>query len=191
MRKALRIIISIPLLLATLFGLLLGALSLNEWWPVVDDKYAVQGGDKSPVPPTIKVLTWNIGYAAMDRETDFFMDGGKMSRGRSVDAVKTNLAAVESVLRERKPDFALLQEVDVDSARSYGVAEKAQLEQSFSSYASIFTRNYNVPFVPVPVSHPMGGAQSAILTLRRLRPPRHAARRPRHAHDHGGSVLAA
>lgn len=170
MAKPLRIGIAIVASLVGLFLLLLAILSLTEWWPAVDETYTVSGGVPGAVPPALKIVTWNVGYAGLDSQTDFFMDGGKMSRGRSAEAVRENMAAITQVLRDHHPDIALLQEVDIEAARSYGIPEKAQLQQSFSEYASVFTQNYKVPFVPVPPSHPMGGAQSGIFALSRTQP---------------------
>jgi endonuclease/exonuclease/phosphatase family metal-dependent hydrolase len=156
--------------LASLGALAVGALVLSEWAPPAFESYRVSGGAPGPLDSPVKILTWNVGYAAMDRETDFFMDGGKLSRGRSAEAVQKNLAAIQAVLTTRRPDVALLQEVDVAAPRSYGIDERAQLSSTLSGYASVFTQNYKVPFVPVPLSQPMGGVSSGLLSLLRTTP---------------------
>ena len=165
-----RIGLSGALALLALGALGITALVLTEWTPPADETYRVIGGTAGPLGSTVKLLTWNVGYAAMDRETDFFMDGGKLSHGRSVEAVQQNLAAIQSVLRTRQPDVALLQEVDVSAQRSYGIDERTLLSNTLPGYASVFTQNYNVPFVPVPVSRPMGGVRSGLLSLLRTTP---------------------
>ncbi len=158
------------LVLVALGAMGIAALVLTEWVPPTDETYQVSGGTAGPLGSPVKLLTWNVGYAAMDRDTDFFMDGGKLSRGRSIDAVQQNLAAIQSVLRTRQPDVALLQEVDVSAQRSYGIDERARLSNTLPGYASVFTQNFNVPFVPVPISRPMGGVRSGLLSLLRTTP---------------------
>ena len=149
---------------------LLGVLTLTEWWPPKDVAQAVVGGAPGPLPTRLTLLTWNIGYAAMDRQTDFFMDGGRMSLGRSGSAVRANLAAIGALLRTRAPDVVILQEVDERARRSHGVGERASLERVLGDYAHTFTPNYRVPYVPVPLGHAMGGVRSGLLTLSRVTP---------------------
>lgn len=170
MRRALKIAALALAALVALFVLLVGGLTLSEWWPPPDESLKVSGGAATPLPAELKLLTWNIGYAAMDSETDFFMDGGRMSHGRSAEAVQANLAAITAVLREHKPDLVMLQEVDMHASRSYGIDERGQLEASLKDYAAAFTTNYNVPYVPVPFGSPMGGVRSGLLTLTRTTP---------------------
>ena len=76
-----RIGLSGALALLALGALGITALVLTEWTPPADETYRVIGGTAGPLGSTVKLLTWNVGYAAMDRETDFFMDGGKLSQG--------------------------------------------------------------------------------------------------------------
>ena len=108
-RTFVRVGLSGALVLVALGAMGIAALVLTEWVPPTDETYQVSGGTAGPLGSPVKLLTWNVGYAAMDRDTDFFMDGGKLSRGRSIDAVQQNLAAIQSVLRTRQPDVALLQ----------------------------------------------------------------------------------
>lgn len=170
MRKGLKIAaISIAAVVGALL-LLIAGVTLTEWWPPLDESLPVSGGTAAPLPAELKLLTWNVGYAAMDSETDFFMDGGHMSLGRSAEAVQANLTAIAAVLRERKPDLAMLQEVDMRAHRSYDLDERSQLEASLKDHAATFTTNYKVPYVPVPFGRAMGGVHSGLLTLTRATP---------------------
>jgi hypothetical protein len=49
----------------------------------------------SSQPQGLTLLTWNLGYAGLDRYTDFFMDGGRMSHPRSKKSVQENLEAIQ------------------------------------------------------------------------------------------------
>ena len=169
-RKIARGAIGLSILAGATVGLGIGLLLLSEWQPPTDETYAVTGGSPGPLPATLRLISWNVGYAAMDRQTDFFMDGGRMSRGRSAAAVQENLTQIQTLLQTRRPDVALLQEVDQPSTRSYRIDERAQITAGLPDYAPIYTLNYNVPYVPVPLRQPMGGARSGLLTLSRVTP---------------------
>ena len=55
------------------------------------------------------------------RIQDFFMDGGKEYGSSSKEQTETNLKNMLSFLQNENSDFALLQEVDIKSMRSFDV----------------------------------------------------------------------
>ncbi len=120
---------------------------------------------KKGVP--FSVLTFNIGYCGMDAGADFFMDGGKGSRGRSLEATQAILRRIAAFLAGEKSDLVLLQEVDRRATRSYRVDQVEELERSLAGLGSVFAVNYKVPWVPVPLTRPMGAVHSGLLTLSR------------------------
>ena len=111
------------------------------------------------------VTTFNIGYAGLDRGQDFFMDGGTMSRSSSKIQTETNLSSIATLLKETGSNLYLLQEVDLKASRSNHINEVDELGHFLPEYSRIFALNYKVPWVPVPVLHPMGSVQSGLLTL--------------------------
>jgi len=149
----------------------LTALTVTEWWPAERGPVAVaRGVDPGALPQRLKLVTWNLGYAALDREADFFMDGGHMSRARSRQDVEANLAAIVKLLRAADSDVTLLQELDERAHRSCDVPERDTLFAAFPTSFRAFTPNYRVPWVPVPLFEPMGGVRSGIATLSRAAP---------------------
>ncbi|MEK4677613.1 MULTISPECIES: endonuclease/exonuclease/phosphatase family protein [Bacillus] len=112
-----------------------------------------------------KVTTFNIGYAGLDAQQDFFMDGGTGSRSRSKEQTKHNLQCMSSFLKENNADFVLLQEVDIKAFRSFNQNEYQLFQQRLSSYASTFGYNYSNPWVPVPFLRPMGYVESGLATF--------------------------
>jgi endonuclease/exonuclease/phosphatase family metal-dependent hydrolase len=113
----------------------------------------------------IKLLIWNIGYAGLDASMDFFYDGGKQMRPDQ-EGVISNMEGITSTLAPYIGfDFILLQEVDQDSKRSYHVNEFQEIKDQFKGYYSSFGMNYDVGFVPIPVTEPMGKVQSGLMTL--------------------------
>jgi len=113
----------------------------------------------------ISLLTWNIGYCGLDKAMDFFYDGGtkvitpKKNCLENISAVMRFLSSNDSL------DFILLQEVDRKSKRSYKIDEFNTFSEQFKSFTGNFASNYDVFFVPVPPSSPMGKVYSGIATL--------------------------
>ncbi len=111
------------------------------------------------------ILVWNIGYAGLDSSMDFFYDGGKKVRPereevqRNLEQIMQNLKKIEGF------DFFLLQEVDKKSKRSYRINMYNQIATSFPDYHTSFGKNYDVAFVPLPLSNPMGKVVSGLQTL--------------------------
>lgn len=115
----------------------------------------------------ISVLTFNVGYCGLDAAEDFFMDGGTRSRCKSLEQTLTNLDQITNFLSTEKPDLIVLQEVDIRSSRSHQVNELDHLQKKIVGYASIFAVNYKVPWVPVPLTRPMGSVYSGLLIFSR------------------------
>ncbi|GGE82544.1 endonuclease/exonuclease/phosphatase family protein [Priestia taiwanensis] len=124
-----------------------------------NQKKVIQAGEE------LTGITFNIGYGGLDESRDFFEDGGEMSRSESKEKTEENMKHIGEYLKQADPSFALLQEIDVDSYRSFHVNEVKYLQDILTSHSSVFGLNYKVPWVPVPVFDPMGGAHSGVLTF--------------------------
>ena len=165
-----------PLLYLILF--LVGAFLLFLLYATIDDykpeAVSVQSiEDETEIIPDslqLKLLIWNIGYAGLDASMNFFYDGGEKMRP-SKEGVLHNLEGIQSVLAPyRNYNFILLQEVDQDSKRSYHVNQYEAIKKQFAEYASHFGTNYDVGFVPIPLTEPMGKVESGLMTLSKHSP---------------------
>lgn len=110
-------------------------------------------------------LTYNVGFGAYTPDFTFFMDGGKSSWAASKASVVACIDGAAGVIREHQADFALIQEVDTDSTRSYHVDERDQITAQFPEYSSAFAVNYHSPFLFYPFTQPHGASNSGLLTL--------------------------
>ena len=111
----------------------------------------------------ITALSWNIGYAALGEESDFFMDGGLQTRPESSAVVEKNLAGIVETVLEQNADFTILQEVDSGSMRSYSIDETEALSDA-AQQISAYALNYKCDFVPFPWP-PIGKVSSGLYTL--------------------------
>lgn len=115
---------------------------------------------------TIKIMTFNTGYASLSATEDFVMDGGEKGRMDSAEEVQANVNGIISILEEQDADIYLLQEVDDNSARSYHINEVEQYLDAVSMPLTL-GYNYRVLFVPFPfeLGQMMGKVSSGIVTM--------------------------
>ncbi len=120
---------------------------------------------KIPLKKKLNFMTWNIGYCGLSKNMDFFYDGGKNVKPPE-KIVKQNLSSIKNFIKKQTQiDFFLLQEVDIDSTRSYGINQYDEIKALFPEFNSSFGKNYDVAFVPVPMTSPMGRVLSGLQTL--------------------------
>lgn len=165
MKKVLRIFLLAFLALIVIVGGYASYLTFN-YYRIEDNK--VNNIDNNDGLQTIKVdteysiLTYNIGFGAYSQDFSFFMDGGKDSKAKSKKDVIKNTNGVITTLQEKNPDFILLQEVDVDSTRSYHVNQDRSIYKKFEGYAHAFSTNFHSGFLFYPIFDPHGSVESGL-----------------------------
>ncbi len=117
---------------------------------------------------TYTIVTYNIGFGAYTPEFSFFMDGGTESWAFSEDSCKAAITGVMHSLEEADADIMILQEVDVDSTRSYHIDQSEMITYGFSDYNWVFAQNYDSPFLIYPFHQPHGKSKAGLLTLSRF-----------------------
>ena len=115
----------------------------------------------------LKITSWNVGFGAYTDQFSFFMDGGKYSRGFSREIVQDTVTSIGERLSEFDSDFYFLQEVDLDSTRSYHINEKDILAKALPRMSASFAVNYDSPYLFWPLIKPHGKSLSGIYTLSR------------------------
>ena len=164
MKKLLMIILGIVISLLSTVLLLIGYLSIKEYKPrEVETVTTTKGKNMLQQQTDISLLTLNIGYGGLSSSEDFFMDGGKNIQPKSKQLVEENLAGITTMLKEHPSDMYLLQEVDLNSKRSYHINQKESLSNALHM-SSTFAYNFNVPYVPFPIP-PIGKVESGIVTM--------------------------
>lgn len=124
---------------------------------------------------TYTATTYNIGFGAYSPDYSFFMDTGVMKDGTHVtgkygtgfskeDVNKNTNGVIETIL-EINPTFALFQEVDTDSTRSFHINQVKAIENTFNNMSSDYAVNYHSFYSILPVNNPHGIANAGLLTL--------------------------
>jgi endonuclease/exonuclease/phosphatase family metal-dependent hydrolase len=128
--------------------------------------YSDTTGVPASIPDdTFDVMIWNIGYCGLNAEMDFFYDGGQMVRPAKEQSLANLQGVTEFLTRNDSIEFILLQEVDVNSRRSYHVNQNEMFDQEMRDHQSFTGINYQVPYVPLPLKEPMGKVKSGLQTL--------------------------
>ena len=162
MKKVLKILAVMLLVIVLMAGGLVAWLSVTEYKPAdVEAMEVLSTGETEAVTPgdTLSVLSWNIGYAGLGAESDFFMDGGKSTQSADKDKVLEYLDGIRASIQDIDADIVMLQEVDLDSKRTYRINEAELLALSDSAHAM----NYACEFVPIPWP-PLGRVYSGVFT---------------------------
>ncbi|MGD2033595.1 MAG: endonuclease/exonuclease/phosphatase family protein [Bacteroidales bacterium] len=165
MKKVIRPLLRFVLTVIILFALFLFFFSIVEYRP----KYK-KIVFSAHVPDTMKTgksyssFIWNIGYSGLGGNMDFFYDGGENVRDTK-ENVSRNLRSISGfVTANDSIDFFMLQEVDLLSKRSYRTNQFSRIDSLLQDHSGFLGINYNTPFVPVPVSRPLGKVKSGIAT---------------------------
>ena len=168
MKKVLKIFGGM-LLVVLLAGLLfIGILTVTEYRPSARE-VLTKAHETDPVlkeGDSLTIVSQNCGYGALGDNADFFMDGGTNVYTADKDRVLLNLSGIVETLNETDADIIFMQEVDINSSRSYGIDEREYLREAMDEADESFAYNYNVLYVPYPIP-PIGHVESGLYTLSR------------------------
>ena len=170
MRGVLRTLLALLIIVVVAVVGLLAWLWITEYRPSAVETVAATTGVKYDFVMMGKpyhIVTLNTGYAGLDRDRDFFMDGGTETKPETLTEVNGNMAGMLGALSREKADLVLLQEVDKNASRSFSV-DQADYYTRGLSMGKAFAYNFKVPFVPFPVP-PIGKVESGLLTLSNLK----------------------
>ena len=168
-KKFFKILLILVLLVVLFIGGLVGLLSATEYKPASIETAEPVKADGSaatgPLPQNaeLKILSWNIGYAGLGAGSDFVLDGGENMRAADKATVQKYLAGISATMKAENYDFILLQEVDLNSSRTYRINEA----EALASGQSFFAPNYRCLYVPNPNTYfidPFGKIDSGLMT---------------------------
>ncbi len=111
----------------------------------------------------ISVVSWNIGYAGMGKDSDFIFDLGQQKRPLRADLVDANLKEIQQLLPQLDSDIYLLQEVAQPSWVTYQRDVLAGVLAALPDYEWTFGADVDTRYVPPPLNVQVGN-----MTLSRL-----------------------
>lgn len=144
--------------------------TITDFKPEKEIKLAVRGKAVAQPDSIFSFINWNIGYGGLGEKADFFYDGGKMVVSAEED-VDNYLAGIYNFAKSNDSvDFFFFQEVDTLARRSYRINELWGISQQLPDYAYSFAVNYDVKFVPVPYTNPMGKVVAGLASFSKFQP---------------------
>ena len=159
-----KVILRISILLISLFLLFLLAVIITDYRPEEINKLEINSNKDKIVKldNTMSITTFNMGFGGLDKNQDFFMDEGKMSRSYSKEKTYENIDGVGKYLKNKDSDFCLIQEVDEKATRTYYIDERERINEKLEKYSNSYAYNYKVLWVPVPVRKPHGYVKAGL-----------------------------
>lgn len=161
MKKVLKII---GIVLACILGFVLlfaAVIAITEFKPAEREAVEFKTGAKKLDKSDLTLVSWNIGYAGLDKDADFFMDGGKEVNPESKARVKANMEGIQSTLDTFDADFYYLQEIDHNSSRTRFIDQTKFFLSDLNSNA--YARNFKTLWIPYPLPM-LGKLDSGIFT---------------------------
>ena len=147
-------------LLVLLFFLFL---TIVEYRPKPVEDVAFTSGKEMLIPgKTYSIMSWNIGYAGLGKDEDFFMDGGKKIQPKSKAVVEDYFKGIRETIGSYPADINFVQEIDIKSRRTWSINEY-EIMKNYLGKGSAFAYNYKCIFVPIPFP-PMGRVGSGVAT---------------------------
>lgn len=95
------------------------------------------------------------------------MDGGKSSWAKSKKSVLKTVKNAGNLTKSYDPDFALIEEIDLNSTRSYHVNEYSILKKCLKNYDTVFAQNYDSAFLFYPFTQPHGSSKAGLALFSR------------------------
>ena len=168
LKKILKPFVIIILAVTAIFAAFLGIATILEYRPADTEILTVTEGMRNSIDAgsSLAIVTFNIGYAGLSADQDFFMDGGTMVRPDDPSIIERNMAGILEFVSETKADIYLIQEADLKSKRSYRM-NQAEMLTSETKMNAAFAYNFNSLYTPFPIP-PIGKVESGLLTLTNL-----------------------
>lgn len=153
-------VIGIPVLAVVLLFLFLTIVEYRPK-PIEDVPFTSEKGMLLRETP-VSIMSWNLGFAGLGKDEDFFMDGGKKSLPDSKAVVENYFSGIKETIGTYPADILFAQEIDIKSKRSFNINQVDALK-SFTGKGRSFAYNYNCVFVPIPFP-PLGRIKSGVAT---------------------------
>lgn len=168
MKKIFILLTKLVALVILLFAAFVALLTVLDYEPDIVTKNAIDQKSNLLVEEQFSITTWNLGYAGLSSDTDFFLDGGK-SITPSVATTTKNLVGIDTYLAADDSDIYMLQEVDTQSKRAHNNNMHERIQNVLSDYSSTFALNFKVLYLAFPFPDMIGNVEAGISTFSKFK----------------------
>jgi endonuclease/exonuclease/phosphatase family metal-dependent hydrolase len=111
-------------------------------------------------PDALNLMIWNLGYGGLGAESDFVADGGTSYFPPSREAVRTNVAGIESTIRSytAQTDVFIFQEIARGGPVNYWTNLKRRVDDALGARPNIFFADFKTRLMPWPLAMTHGQA---------------------------------
>ncbi|PHR54362.1 MAG: hypothetical protein COA43_16630 [Robiginitomaculum sp.] len=137
--------------------MIFGIIALNYMNTSIHPKTG-EGQGLTQAGATISVLSWNLGYAGLGKDSDFIADGGQNFFPPSKAHVDANLEGIKNILDANRADIYMLQEVSEPDTLTLGVDVLAGVKSVMENYAWFYANDISTMLIPTKygVHHGLG-----------------------------------
>ena len=140
------IIYTVP---ALIFILLVVYLANAFYKPSAIKKYQWSLPQENP-KDELEIVTWNLGYAGLGKDSNFVMDGGTDWRPKSKTMVEQNVSGIIDFLKSTEPDLFLFQEIAKPSFLNHHVNVLNSVITALPKYQHIYISDFRTRLIPYP-----------------------------------------
>ncbi len=115
--------------------------------------------------PELDIMSWNIGYAGMGKDSDFILDKGKQYRPPSKNLVEENLTAIKQYITTSNADIIMLQEISKRSWSTYQLNVHDSIKLSLPEYDWTYSDDIRTRWLAWPLTTRMGNATISRIPL--------------------------
>jgi endonuclease/exonuclease/phosphatase family metal-dependent hydrolase len=168
----LKILIFAGVVVILYLSVIIGIATVTDYKPEEISELEIRNGsrNKQISDSTFTFLSWNVGYFGLGAEMDFFYEGGKMVNPKKELVEKYSAEILNFLKSADSIDFIILQEVDKNSTRTGKLDETVDIMEILPGFSSSFGLNYNVKFVPLPITNPVGKVEMGQMNLSKYQP---------------------
>lgn len=142
-------------------GYLLALYMVNRFYQPPDARaLTVHRAASAVSPPSsqLTLLTWNLGYAGLGEDANFYLDGGTDWRPISKQVVQRNLMGIQTFLAAHPADLYLIQELPRPSRFNYGVDVHESVVDTLARQTYAYTPDFKTRLLPPPFRIEVGMA---------------------------------
>lgn len=100
----------------------------------------------------LEIITWNLGYGGLGKDSNFVLDGGTDWRLKSKTIVEQNVSGIINFLKSTNPDLFLFQEIAKPSFMNHRVNVLDSVIAALPKYQHIYISDFRTHLIPAPLT---------------------------------------
>ena len=143
----------------------------TQYKPIDQSPITIRNPQTAQIIPNqnYSITTFNMGYGSHYSSNYIDSKNNRLALQPTISTLESHLKSMINNLLALDSDFYTLQEIDTDAKRSHHMNQNELISQSFKNYSASLAYTYNSPYIPLPLSNPIGQLESGLLTLSKFK----------------------